>query len=197
MRSSSQISPRCLINRDGRLDYYENFLDRPETWQKKLIEKIEWRQDQITMFGKTHPTPRLQAWYGDPEASYTYSRIKLAPKAWAPELLDLKQFCEDQTKARFQGVLCNLYRDGRDYAAAHSDNEPELGPRPLIASLSFGAVRKFKLRHRDGEVVELWPRPGSLIVMSGPLQEFWKHELPKSLKVKEERLNLTFRPLLY
>lgn len=197
MHPSSQISPRCLINRDGRLDYYEGFLKKPESWHKKLEEGIEWRQDQITMFGKTHPIPRLQAWYGDPQASYTYSRIKLAPKAWTPELFHLKELCEAQAQSSFQGVLCNLYRDGRDYAASHSDNEPELGPRPTIASLSFGVERKFKLKHRDGESIELWPAPGSLIVMSGRLQEFWKHELTKSLKIKEERLNLTFRPIIY
>lgn len=195
MRSSSQISPRCLINRDGRLDYYESFLEDPETWQERLVEQLNWRQDSITMFGKTHPIPRLQAWHGEPEAVYTYSRIKLEPHAWTPDLLALKKRCEEVTGSRFQGVLCNLYRNGRDYAALHSDNEPELGERPVIASLSFGALRKFKLKHQDGETVELWPAAGSLIVMSGELQEFWKHELAKSLKVKEPRLNLTFRPV--
>ena len=196
MHSSSQISPRCLINRDGRLDYYECFLPGPETWLNNLKNKLNWRQDTITMFGKTHPIPRLQAWYGDAGASYSYSRIELKPNEWIPELLELKEGAEKLAKARFQGVLCNFYRDGRDYAALHSDNEPELGNRPVIASISLGTARKFKLRHSDGEVVDIWPKSGSLLVMSGRLQESWKHELPKSLKIKEPRLNLTFRPII-
>jgi len=162
-----------------------------------LENQLKWRQDTITMFGKTHPIPRLQAWYGWPEATYTYSRIKLKPNKWTANLLALKRICEKFAEASFQGVLCNLYRDGRDYAALHSDNEPELGERPVIASLSLGAERKFKLRHSDGEIVEIWPKSGSLIVMSGRLQECWKHELPKSLKIKDIRLNLTFRPIIY
>lgn len=197
MRTSSQISPRCLINRDGKLDYYENFLSNPQTWQAQLTQQLDWRQDFIMMFGKTHPVPRLQAWYGDPGANYTYSRIKLIPNEWTSDLWALKEKCEHITQASFQGVLCNFYRNGHDYTGLHSDDEPELGSRPLIASLSFGAQRKFKLRHKDGEVVELWPAPGSLIVMSGRFQECWKHELTKSLKIQEARLNLTFRPVVY
>lgn len=185
-----------LIQRDGLVRYYPCFTPNDEAWFDRLNEEIQWRQDTIHLFGKTHPLPRLQAWYGDAHAQYKYSNISLNPLPWTPGLLELKTMLETQLQTQFHGVLCNYYRDGRDYAAWHSDDEKVLGPRPTIASLSFGEQRRFQLRHKsDGEQKEILLDSGSLLVMEGILQECWKHQLPKSLKVKRPRLNLTFRPL--
>lgn len=197
MNPSTKNSHLRIIERDGRLDYYESVFKDHEYLFDVLYQELAWRQDEITLFGKTHPIPRLQAWYGDPDAYYTYSRIKLTPLAWTPTLLKIKKICEDISGQEFQGVLCNLYRDGRDYAAWHSDNEKELGQNPTIASVSLGAKRRFQLKHMQGEREAIELESGSLVVMSGELQEFWKHQLAKTQKTCGPRINLTFRPLVY
>lgn len=185
-----------LIQRDGLVRYIPGFTPHDQHWFERLSAEIQWRQDKIHLFGKTHPLPRLQAWYGDAHASYKYSHISLEPLPWTQGLWQLKSLLETELETEFHGVLCNFYRDGRDYAAWHSDDEKVLGHRPTIASLSFGAQRRFQLRHKeDGELKELILDSGSLLVMQGDLQECWKHQLPKSLRVKGPRLNLTFRPL--
>jgi len=115
----------------------------------QIYNAIAWRQDSITLYGKTHPLPRLQAWYADPGLDYTYSRIKLEPLPWSELLLQIKKQVEDLSGHQFNSVLCNLYRDGRDKNSWHRDNEPELGTNPVIASLSFGEARKFSLRHLE------------------------------------------------
>lgn len=191
-----EISSPTLLERQGVVRYYPDFIARPQAWFEQLEKEIQWRQDHITLYGKTHPLPRLQAWYGEPHARYSYSRIALEPLPWTPGLLELKNQLEEFLAVRFQGVLCNFYRQGANYAAWHSDNEPQLGTNPTIASLSFGARRRFQLRHlKDQEQKEILLKEGSLLVMEGELQQHWKHQLPKALKVKEARINLTFRPV--
>lgn len=185
-----------IFNRQGFLRYQENFIE--QGLEAKLFSilksSLQWRQDQITLFGKTHPVPRLQAWYGDAHAGYTYSGIKLVPRDWTPELALLREQLQDSLKAPFNAVLCNFYRQGRDYAAWHSDDEKELGHEPIIASLSLGGLRRFDVRHKEtGELIQLWPTSGSLLVMGGPMQRYWKHQLAKTSRPVEERINLTFR----
>lgn len=188
-----------IIKRDGEVYYLKNFLSSSEadSFMPLLTEELEWRQDQITLFGKTHPVPRLQAWYGTPEASYSYSKIQLKPIPFTASLEGLRERLKQQLALEFNGVLCNLYRKGSDYAAWHSDNEKELGRDPIIASLSLGEVRKFSLRHLgDGETIHLYPEAGSLILMKGALQHYWKHQLAKTARKVNPRINLTFRRIL-
>ena len=140
------------------------------------------RQDKITLYGKTHDVPRLQAWYGDEGLSYSYSGIKLNPLTWTPELLDIKFKIENLVGEEFNSVLINKYREGKDYAAWHSDDEKELGQNPTIASLSLGSERMFHLRHKENkglETLKIALENGSLVIMKGKLQHYWKHQLAK------------------
>lgn len=159
-----------------------------------LMQEVAWESRTITVFGKRHLEPRLSAWYGDDGARYSYSGIDLEPSAWTPTLARLRALCEQVSGARYNSVLCNLYRDGNDKMGWHSDDEPVLGSEPTIASLSLGATRRFRLRHRGTrEVVECGLETGSLLVMSGLSQKCWMHEVPRQKKIVEPRINLTFR----
>ncbi|OGX89584.1 2OG-Fe(II) oxygenase [Hymenobacter lapidarius] len=164
-----------------------------------FIAGIAWEQRAICMFGRELPQPRLTAWHGDPAARYTYSGLTWEPRPWTPPLLGLRQRLEAATGARFNSVLLNYYRDGRDSMGWHADDEPELGPTPVIASLSLGATRRFRLRP-VGPRVGLAPSSigldlpnGSLLLMRGPTQQCWQHALPKTARPAGPRLNLTFR----
>lgn len=160
----------------------------------RLMQEVAWESRTITVFGKRHPEPRLSAWYGDDGARYSYSGIDLEPSAWTPTLTRLRALCEQVSGASYNSVLCNLYRDGNDKMGWHSDDEPALGAEPTIASLSVGATRRFRLRHRGTrEVVECALDTGSLLVMSGLSQKCWMHEVPRQKKIVEPRINLTFR----
>ena len=146
------------------------------------------------MFGRVVPAPRLEAWYGDEGASYTYSGLAHEPLPWTHELHELRSRVESETGASFNSVLANLYRDGNDSNGWHADDEDELGAEPIIASLSFGTPRRFLLRHRASrETVELALNPGSLLVMRGLTQQCWQHSIPKQRAVHQARINLTFR----
>ena len=163
-----------------------------------LTQTLAWRQDAIRLFGRTVPQPRLTAWHGDPAAHYRYSGLTLTPQPWTPPLLALRQQVEAATGARFNSVLLNLYRSGQDSMGWHADDEPELGAAPVIASLSLGATRRFRLRPRDPArtphaPVSLDLPAGSLLVMRGPTQRHWLHALPKTARSLAPRLNLTFR----
>jgi alkylated DNA repair dioxygenase AlkB len=139
----------------------------------------------------------LVAWYGDPQASYRYSGIAHTPLPWLPLLAELKIQIELQSKQSFNSVLCNLYRSGQDSMGWHADKEPELGNNPYIASLSFGAARLFKFRHlKTKDTVDVILENGSLLLMGGELQYHWRHSLPKTTKVSEPRINLTFRKIV-
>lgn len=161
----------------------------------RLHDRIEWQRQHVRIMGRTVPLPRLTAWYGD--AGYAYSGLANAPRPWLPELRALADMAERIAGARFDGVLANLYRDGRDSVAWHADDEPELGNDPVIASLSLGAVRRFKLRHRAERslVIDLDLPHGSLLVMGSGVQLHWRHALPKTSRPVGPRLNLTFRRL--
>ena len=178
--------------------FYPNFFNELESDRlfDELLENINWRQDRIKIFGKQIELPRLTAWYGDKGKSYKYSGIIMNPNPWIPPLLSIKQRIEPVAELSFNSVLANLYRDGKDYVSWHSDNEPELGKNPTIASVSLGDTRRFLLRHKsnkDLETVEIALTHGSLLIMQGSTQHFWKHQVPKTAKSKTERINLTFR----
>lgn len=159
---------------------------------RRLRDETPWRQDSIVLFGKQHLQPRLTAWYGD--ASYTYSGLRLDPLPWTPLLAEIRAAVETACGVRFNSVLLNYYRNERDSMGMHSDDEPELGPEPSIASLSYGATRSFVLRHkRNKRTVKLDLHDGSLLLMSGKLQSNWLHGINKSARAIGARLNLTFR----
>ena len=158
---------------------------------------LDWDQEFITMFGKTHPIPRLSSWHGDPCCRYTYSNITMDPKPWTEGLRSVGDEIASATGIEANSVLANLYRSGRDRTAWHADDEPELGPEPVIASASFGATRRFRLRRRDASVppVAIDLEHGSLLVMKGETQTHWEHEITRTAKQVEPRVNLTFRTI--
>ncbi|KGF82327.1 DNA repair protein [Massilia sp. JS1662] len=158
----------------------------------RLLAETPWRADTVVVYGKRYLQPRLTAWYG--EASYTYSGLTLQPLPLTPLLEQLRATVEQVTGRRYNSVLLNYYRDGADSMGMHSDDEPELGPQPVIASLSYGATRTFILRHkRSKRTVKLDLTDGSLLLMAGELQANWYHGVNKTAKVVGPRLNLTFR----
>lgn len=158
----------------------------------RLLGETAWRQETVLVYGKRHPQPRLTAWHG--EASYTYSGLRLAPLPMTPLLEQLRAAVEAATGQRYNSVLLNYYRDGADSMGMHSDDEPELGPQPVIASLSYGATRTFILRHKTSKrTVRFDLGDGSLLLMSGALQRHWLHGINKTAKPTGPRVNLTFR----
>ncbi len=160
-----------------------------------LMDEVAWTQESIRMMGKSLPIPRLTAWYGDAGKSYRWSGIEQHPLSWTPALLVIKGRVEVPAETLFNSVLLNLYRGERDSVAWHSDDEPELGVNPVIASVSLGAARKFQFKRKDDAVqryaVDL--PSGSLLIMRGTTQHFWKHQLPKTKTPQGARINLTFR----
>ena len=158
----------------------------------RLVAATPWRADTIVVYGKRWLQPRLAAWYG--EASYTYSGLTLQPLPMTPLVEQLRAAVEAATGQRYNSVLLNYYRDGADSMGMHADDEPELGPHPVIASLSFGATRTFILRHKASKrTLKLDLTDGSLLLMAGALQQNWLHGINKTAKPTEPRLNLTFR----
>lgn len=183
---------------DGEVIIYRHFFAELESdrFFTELRSSINWRQDQIKIFGREVDQPRLTAWYADEGKSYKYSSITMHPDAWTPILLSIKDRIEQKLELNFNSVLLNLYRHGRDYVSWHSDDEPELGNNPTIVSVSFGATRRFQLRHKsnkDLDTVEVSLTHGSLLIMKGSTQHFWKHQVPKTSKILNKRINLTFR----
>ena len=160
-----------------------------------LHADLPWQVHRVRMFGREIDAPRLSCWIGDPGAAYRYSGMRHAPHPWPPVLGPLRGRLAAETGADFNSVLANLYRDGRDRMGWHSDDEPELGPRPLIASLSLGATRRFALRHRRdaGRRLMLELPHGSLLLMRGDTQVEWHHALPGTTRPVGARINLTFR----
>jgi alkylated DNA repair dioxygenase AlkB len=159
---------------------------------ERLLRDTAWRHETIVVYGKRHLQPRLTAWHG--EASYTYSGLRLAPLPMTPLLAQLRAAVEDATGHRYNSVLLNYYRDGADSMGMHSDDEPELGPQPAIASLSYGATRAFTLRHKTSKrTLKFDLLDGNLLLMAGSLQRHWLHGINKTAKPTGPRLNLTFR----
>jgi alkylated DNA repair dioxygenase AlkB len=158
----------------------------------RLLADTPWRAETVLVFGKRHPQPRLTAWYGD--ASYTYSGLRLEPLPWTALLLEIRGAVEAACGRRFNSVLLNLYRNERDSMGMHSDDEPELGSAPAIASLSFGTTRTLKMRHKyNKHTISLPLTDGGLLLMTGATQENWLHGINKSTRPLGGRINLTFR----
>ena len=188
------MQPQELLPYDGSALYRSGFFNSGECEQmfRSINDETPWEARNIILFGKEVPQPRLACWYGD--LAYSYSGITLEPRSMTPTLLEVKQRCEEAASTRFNSVLVNLYRDGQDSMGLHADDEPELGPEPIIASVSFGGERNFRLRHRQSkELQQISLASGSLLVMSGLSQECWMHDVPKTKKFVEPRINLTFR----
>ncbi len=195
--SETKIS--LLPLKDAEIYFYPNFLeaDAAKAYFGLLLKIIPWQQDSIKLFGKNYPQPRLTALFGNNTKAYTYSNITMYPKPFPKELLILKEKLELQTKEDFTTCLANLYRNGRDSMGWHADDEKELGNNPVIASLSFGAERFFHLKHRNdkNERYKIRLPSGSLLLMKGTTQHHWLHQIPKTSRPLEPRVNLTFRKL--
>ncbi len=181
---------------NGEYLFYPSFFTKSDSdiFLQKLKSEIEWKQESMNMYGKKINFPRLTAWYGDNDKPYSFSGISLSPKVWKEELISIKSKIESVAKVDFNSVLLNLYRDGNDSISWHTDAEKELGVNPVIASVNFGATRKFQLRHiKTKAKLELELTAGSLLIMQGELQHFWQHQVPKTSQKIGERINLTFR----
>lgn len=196
---SSPSELELLPLTDATVSYMSVFVppkDADKLYQKFCTE-LAWRQDSIKMYGKSVNIPRLQAWYGDPDAAYRYSGIQMIPIPWTAELLQLKHDVERTTGAVYNSVLANWYRDGQDSMGWHSDDEAELGEQPTIASVTFGQLRDFDFRHKkDHQKYRIKLEHGSLLVMAGETQKNWQHGLAKRARPLEGRINLTFRQIL-
>ena len=177
--------------------YYPEFFnaEKSNIYFKSLLESIKWQQDDITVFGKNHKQPRLTALYANNKEPYSYSNITMIPHIFSKELLDIKSKVETIVNTNFTTCLLNLYRTGQDSNGWHADNEKELGKNPIIASVSFGAERLFKLKHRQDNTLkkDLILENGSLLIMKGETQHHWLHQIPKTKKEVGKRINLTFR----
>lgn len=185
---------------DGEVWFMPNFmpLDKANSYFKKLYETINWRQEEIKLFGKTHPVPRKTAWYGYEGFNYKYSGILCNPEPWTKELLDIKRVIEHFLSTEdFNSVLLNLYRNGNDKVSWHADDEKGLGQNPTIASVSLGATRRFDLKHKteSNHKLQLELTPGSLVIMKGGLQHHWLHQIPVQKRVEDSRINLTYRTI--
>ena len=202
IQTTPTSSPQILDLPDSDLSYYPKLMDprSADRLYASLLEEIEWKQNKISFYGKESLVPRLEAWHGDEGMSYAYSGIRMHPKPWTPTLLEIRKFIEPLARTRFNSVLLNNYRDGKDRVAWHSDDEKELGPEPVIGSVSLGARRRFKLRHREYPSRDLQSEiileHGSFLLMKGPTQRFWKHEVPRTARPVGGRINLTFRVIL-
>ena len=189
-------STRNLLPQDGTVNYYGKILNQKEAndFYKTLLETIEWKNDEAVIFGKKIITKRKVAWYGDQNFEYTYSNSTKNAIPWTKELLALKKMTEEKTGEIFNSCLLNLYHDGSEGMAYHSDGEKDLKKNGAIASLSFGAERKFLFKHKfNQEKIEIFLEHGSLLVMKDQTQSFWLHRLPPTKKVSVPRINLTFR----
>ncbi len=185
-----------LLPADGEVCYYGSLVTarQADDYLQKLLKNIVWKHDEAVIFGKHMVTKRKVAWYGDKPYSYTYSNITKQALPWTEELLALKKLTERHTGATYNACLLNLYHNGNEGMAWHSDDEKMLVPKASIASLSFGAVRKFGFKHKTtGDTVWMLLEHGSLLEMKGATQQNWLHRLPTTRKVTTPRVNLTFR----
>lgn len=187
-----------LLPKDGEVIYYGPIMSGKESVLifNLLLENINWKNDEVILFGKHIVTKRKVAWYGNKNYTYTYSNTIRTAEVWTPELLELKKIVEEKTETKFNSCLLNLYHDGNEGMSWHSDDEKEMVKQGSIASLSFGADRKFSFKHKTTkETVSVLLEKGSLLVMKGKTQDNWLHAINKSTKIKMPRINLTFRQL--
>ncbi len=179
--------------------YYPDFFpaNAADQYFDQLQAGLEWQQFPIFLFGRRLLQPRLIAWYGEPGLTYSYSGNNFIARGWLEPLNEIRQVLQQRLGISFNAVLCNRYRDGRDSMGWHSDDEIELGARPMIASVSLGATRQFRLREKNNKShsVRLELSHGSVLLMGGDTQKNWQHCLPKTTRLYEERINLTFRRL--
>ena len=189
---------RNLLPKDGTVNYYGKLFSTKQAkrYFESLLNTIEWRNDEAIIFGKLIVTKRKVAWYGDSEFEYTYSNTTKKALPWTADLLDLKAIVEEQTNETFNSCLLNLYHSGDEGMAWHSDGEKDLKKNGAIASLSFGAERKFSFKHKVEKTnVSLVLEHGSLLVMKGTTQTHWLHRLPPTKMESKPRINLTFRTI--
>jgi alkylated DNA repair dioxygenase AlkB len=184
--------------KNGTLELIESFLTPKEadSYFNKLLNSTPWQSGEIQLFGKRYTKPRLESFHSIDSSTYTYSGKKLVTEPFNPLLLEIKNKIESYSQHSFNSVLLNLYRDGQDSNGWHADNETELGKDPFIASLSLGAERSFKLKSNEGKSLTIQLPHGSLLLMGGAIQHYWKHCLPKSTKIFTPRINLTFRSIV-
>lgn len=194
---TSQPIAESLSMPEGDVIIYQTLFDEKQSNQlfSNLYNDTNWKQEYIKMYGNPIPIPRLTAWYGDNGKSYTYSKIAMNPEPWTFTLLEIKSKIENLSGVEFNSVLLNLYRSGSDSVAWHSDDEPELGENPVIGSVSFGGTRRFMFRHKYKKELkkEVNLTDGTFLLMKGSTQHFWQHQIPKTAKLVEPRINITFR----
>lgn len=182
---------------ESSISYYPGFFTTEEAdhYLRKFMTDVLWQQDDITVFGKAYPQPRLTALYANNENSYSYSNVVMEPHPFTEELFNIKQRLKEVTPVDFTTCLLNLYRDGQDSNGWHADDEKELGDNPVIASVSFGQERFFHLRHKWDKSLKhkILLEHGSLLLMAGETQHHWQHQIPKTSQAVRERINLTFR----
>ena len=187
-----------LLPCDGTVNYHGPVLDPggAQRYYEALLEHVPWKNDEMIVFGKHHITARMVAWFGDPGLAYTYSGTTREPLAWNAELLELKALAERLTGARFNSCLLNLYHHGNEGMGWHSDDEKSIVPYSAIASLSFGAAREFRFKHKHlPATAKVLLGHGSLLIMKDRTQTHWLHSIPKSKKILTPRINLTFRTM--
>jgi alkylated DNA repair dioxygenase AlkB len=203
-------SPRCgfkptprrntlnILPHDGYTSYIPNFIiETTPLYLDQLLNEVAWKHDELTLYGKKIITKRQVAFEGDNQIFYTYSKQKKIANPWSKTVMELKQKLENELKTQFNGCLLNLYDSGEFAMTWHSDNEPELESEGIIASLSFGATRTFQLKHKQsGEKIDIKLENGTLVVMDMHSQKYWMHQLKKEPKIKEPRINLTFRQFI-
>ena len=194
------LEPLQLPMQGADVLHVPSFIDNVESerFLADLLRQTPWRQEAVVVWGKEHDQPRLVAWYGDEHAAYSYSKLSLLPHPWTESLNSLRNRVSEFCGSTFNSVLLNLYRNGLDRMGWHSDDEPELGIHPLIASLSFGADRVFKFRPKpplDAKPMRLQLRAGDLLLMGGDTQKNWQHAIDKEPYIKTARINLTFRTI--
>ena len=198
MTSFQRHKPITISVNDAEIQYFTDIFSKIESEQYLdiLIRTIPWSQPKIKLFGRKIPIPRLSCWIGD--KPYTYSGLGHKPRPCPAELQPIIDRVITITGINFNGVLINFYRNGLDSMGLHSDDEPELGERPIIASVSFGAARNFRLKRKDRlyNPISILLGSGSLLLMSGDTQKYWSHELPKTKKSIGPRINLTLRKII-
>ena len=178
--------------------YFPKYLDNSSSDKllETLLERTQWEREILKIYGKSISAPRLTSWFSDPMVSYRYSGKKRIGKPFTPELFQLRQILNARLNVHFNFVLANFYRDGKDYVGWHADDEPDLGSRPLIASISLGESRRFRVRHNSRKVTESIDLVhGSLLIMRGQSQSHFKHCLAKTKRLVNSRINLTFRTI--
>jgi alkylated DNA repair dioxygenase AlkB len=198
MTKSNEYAVTNILNQDGNVNYYGRILPSEEANQyfDLLMQNTKWEKDKVIIFGKHITTKRKVAWYGDSEYLYAYSNTAKRALAWTKELSELKQIVEEYAEIKFNSCLLNLYHNGNEGMGWHSDDEKPLGKNNTIASLSFGAERKFSFKHKQTkQTVSLVLEHGSLLIMKDATQTNWLHSLPKSKNIIQPRINLTFRTI--